>query len=195
MAFIDVDEFLFPLRGGSLRAVLRDYDDLPAVAVHWHMFGFSGHKRRPGGLVIENYTQRAPIPSPADEEMLFKWKSIVNPAKVRGVVSPHVFLLEDGRAGAYDENRAWVERIQRAKTASTILRLNHYFTKSEEEFAKKIAKGSVGRLAKPGTNIKNYAARRAEACEMATVEDEAILRFVEPLRARMAAVDPAYSGA
>jgi hypothetical protein len=182
MAFIDVDEFLFPLKSDSLRTALREYEDLPAVAVHWHMFGCSGHKRRPSGLVIENYTQRAAIPSPAGAEVLLKWKCIVDPKKVRGVVSPHVFLLDDGRKGAYDEDRRWILKTQHAAGASKILRLNHYYTKSEEELAAKIAKGSVGRLSIQGVNPKSFAILRAEACEIATVKDEAILRFVPPLR-------------
>jgi len=188
MAFIDVDEFLFPLKSDSLRTALREYEDLPAVAVHWHMFGSSGHKRRPSGLVIENYTQRSAIPSPAAPELLLKWKCIVNPKKVRGVVSPHVFLLHDGRKGAYDEDRYWILKTQHATRASKILRLNHYYTKSEEELAAKIAKGSVGRLSIQGVNPKSFAALRAEACEIATVKDEAILRFVPPLRKRVSAV-------
>jgi hypothetical protein len=187
MAFIDVDEFLFPLRDDCLRAALRAYEDLPAVALHWHMFGSSGHKRRPPGLVIENYTQRAAIPSPAGSELLLKWKSIVDPSKIRGVVSPHVFLLDDGRKGAYDEERRWILKTEYAARASTILRLNHYYTKSEEELAAKIAKGSVGRLSVQGVNPKSFAALRAEACEMATVKDEAILRFVPALRKRLSA--------
>jgi hypothetical protein len=191
MAFIDVDEFLFPLKDDNLRTVLPAYDDLPAVAVHWHMFGSSGHKRRPSGLVIENYTDRAPIPSPAGhDEILLKWKSIVDPSKVRAVVSPHVFMFEDGRKGAYDEDRRWILKTQRASAASTVLRLNHYFTNSEEELAAKIAKGSVGRLSVQGTNPKRFAALRAAAVEVETVKDEAILRFVGPLRSRMAAAQP-----
>jgi hypothetical protein len=191
MAFIDVDEFLFPLKDDSLRTVLRAYDDLPAIAVHWHMFGSSGHKRRPSGLVIENYTDRAPIPSAAGhDEILLKWKSIVDPSKVRAVVSPHVFMFEDGRKGAYDEDRRWILKTQRAGAASTVLRLNHYFTKSEEELAVKIAKGSVGRLSVQGTNPKSFAALRAAAVEVETVKDESILRFVGPLRSRMAAAQP-----
>ena len=186
MAFIDVDEFLFPLKNDSLQTVLPAYDDLPAVGVHWHMFGFSGHMRRPPGLVIESYTQRAPIPSGRDD-MLIKWKSIVDPTKVKAVVSPHVFMLEDGRKGAYDEDRRWILKTQHATAPSSILRLNHYFTKSQDELAAKIAKGSVGRLFIQGTSSKNFAAQRAAAVELKTVKDEAILRFAAPLRERMAA--------
>jgi hypothetical protein len=186
MAFIDVDEFLFPLESDSLQTVLATYEDLPAVAVHWHMFGPSGHKRRPAGLVIENYTRRAPVPSPAKEgKRLSKWKCIVDPTKVKAVSSPHAFTLEDGREGAYDEERRWIVKSQRAGSASKTLRLNHYFTKSEEELAVKMAKGSVGAKLKKNARPKTWAASRAESLETQTITDEAILRFAAQLRERL----------
>ena len=186
MAFIDVDEFLFPLQSDSLRTVLAAYDDLPAIVVQWHMFGPSGHKRRPAGLVIENYTKRAPVPSFAkDAKRLSKWKSIVDPTKVRAVSSPHAFTLEDGREGAYDEDRRWIVKSQQAKSVSRILRLNHYFTKSEEELATKMAKGSVGAKLKKNARPKTWAASRAESLDTQTVTDEAILRFAAQLRERL----------
>ena len=59
IAFLDDDEFLFPSRGEDVRKVLRKYEQYPALAVHWLMFGSSGHLRRPEGLVLENYLLRA----------------------------------------------------------------------------------------------------------------------------------------
>ena len=186
MTFIDVDEFLFPLQSDSLRTVLAGYDDLPAIVVHWHMFGPSGHKRRPAGLVIENYTRRAPVPAPVKEgARLSKWKCIVDPTKVKAVSSPHAFTLEDGREGGYDEDRRWVVKSERAGEASRILRLNHYFTKSEEELAIKMAKGSVGAKFRKNARPKTWAASRAESLEDQTVMDEAILRFAAQLRERL----------
>jgi hypothetical protein len=186
MAFIDVDEFLFPLESRSLRTVLSAYEDLPAIGVQWHMFGPSGHKRRPAGLVIENYTKRAPVPSLAkDAKRLSKWKSIVDPTKVKAVSSPHAFTLEDWREGAYDEDRRWIVKSQKGKSVSKILRLNHYFTKSEEELAIKMAKGSVGAKLKKNARPKTWAASRAEPLETQTVTDKAILRFAAQLRKRL----------
>jgi Glycosyltransferase family 92 len=52
MAFIDVDEFLFPLQAGSLMEALTEFGDLPGVAVPWSMFGTSGHVTPPNDLVI-----------------------------------------------------------------------------------------------------------------------------------------------
>jgi glycosyl transferase family 92 len=39
IAFLDDDEFLFPSKGESVQKVLRQYEQYPALAVHWFMFG------------------------------------------------------------------------------------------------------------------------------------------------------------
>ncbi len=85
MAFLDLDEFLFSTEGDSLPELLHGYEDLPAIVVFWTMFGFCGNDSPPHGLVIENYTMRAPFPTHA------KPKSIINPAEVVGVSNAHLF--------------------------------------------------------------------------------------------------------
>jgi hypothetical protein len=135
--------------------------------------------------VIENYTRRARLPTPGHAERLCKWKSIVDPAQVCGVISPHTFMLLDGRQGAYDENREWFDREDRVNAPSRILRLNHYFTKSSEELAAKVAKGSACRRPTDNDRPKGWAAERADLVDADTVEDYEIMRFVSPLRQRM----------
>ena len=101
--------FSFPFKLTAIRRALSNYDDLPALGVQWHMFGSSGHKRRPSGLVIENYRQRAPVPA-FDAKRLSKWKGLVDPTHVKAVTSVHAFTLRDGREGFYDENRQWTKK-------------------------------------------------------------------------------------
>jgi hypothetical protein len=200
MAFIDVDEFIFPLCRDRLGDVLRDYEDLPALALHWHMFGTSGHKTRPQGLVIENYTHRASLPPLGDSD-LCKWKSIVDPTRIKAVISPHIFMLTDGRKGAFDEDRRWVQKTHRAQAASRILRLNHYFTRSEEELAAKIVKGRVSRspadVLRPTAWVAAFARSAgdlAKSIDAETVTDDSILRFAEPLRRRLASANREADG-
>ena len=62
VAFIDIDEFIMPAVGSSIRdIVLRPvYDPFAAILMQWRVFGPSGHHNRPDGLVLENYTYRMP---------------------------------------------------------------------------------------------------------------------------------------
>ena len=54
IAFLDDDEFLFPVKVGTLAEALEPYKTHPAVAVYWVMFGSNGHQKRPEGLVSCN---------------------------------------------------------------------------------------------------------------------------------------------
>ena len=139
MAFIDLDEFLFPVEAPDLVSVLRGYEDCPTVCVPWFMFGFSGHDHPAAGLVIENYTQRAPFPPPPKCEKLLKWKSIVNPAEVTRISSLHMFEFASGDIGGVDERRLPVtpDGVGSIPRISEVLRINHYFTRSRQEFQEK----------------------------------------------------------
>ena len=54
IAFIDLDEFLFPTETDCLPAILHEYEKFAGVLVSWLMFGLSGHVTKPEGLVIAN---------------------------------------------------------------------------------------------------------------------------------------------
>lgn len=195
MAFIDLDEFLFPVTAPDLVEVLSSYDDCPCLCVPRFIFGFAGHESPPPGLVIENYTQRAPFP-PApdckDYRLLLGFKSIVQPAAVVSVNSAHMFDLACGITGGFDECKTLVKKegIVRNPPPGAVLRINHYFTRSRQEFAAKINRVPEYRSAtdaqKAQRALENKQ-RRADIIEAETVRDDVILRFAQALRQRMTA--------
>ena len=137
MAFIDLDEFLFSPTYQPLPTVLRDYESYPAVAVHWATFGTSGHQAKPQGLVSANYLQRA-----RDEAWINVFmKSVVDPARTIAPLdeNPHCFSYKEGRA--VDEERRPVPDDLGAMehVCFSRLRINHYLTKSEEQWRDKLA--------------------------------------------------------
>jgi hypothetical protein len=148
IAFIDLDEFLFSPTGAALPEMLARYEPYPAIGVHWCVFGASGHEQKPNGLVIESYLDRT------TEPLRNRWiKSVVDPARTRKCASSHAFRYRaDGaRAYAVDEqlrelrddqprgqpgsNAGWSSDI-----SFDLLRINHYKTKSREEWERKLAK-------------------------------------------------------
>jgi Glycosyltransferase family 92 len=187
MAFIDLDEFLFPVSATNLVEVLSRYEDCPCLCVPWFMFGFSEHESRPAGLVIENYTQRSPFPPPPDREKLLQWKSVVQPAEVVSVSSTHMFDLACGITGGFDERKRLVTRRKRHENPppGAVLRINHYFTRSRREFAAKVNRKRFDYGG--GTDRRIPTQRCADLIEVETVSDDAILRFVPALRERVAA--------
>jgi Glycosyltransferase family 92 len=190
MALIDADEFLFPTEADSLPSALTGFEHLPALAVYWRTFGFSGHEKRPTGLVIENFTMRAPFPpEPGVKRSLMKFKSIVDPSRVNAVVTPHVVELENGLIGAYTEDGASISALEdRAEHAfEGCLRINHYYTKSKEELGRKLTRGSGDGM--PMSDRLEIVSRRIGLVEKDLVEDKTIQRFLADLRRAVAEKD------
>jgi hypothetical protein len=134
IAFIDTDEFLFSPLGRPLPDVLEEYEPWPAVVVNWAMFGTSGHRVRPRGPVIENYVLRT-----GDADFNTHVKSIVDPARTESYCNnPHSFSYTE--ASAVDENCVPVEGAKSDHVSFERLRINHYWTKSEQEAATKFSR-------------------------------------------------------
>jgi hypothetical protein len=175
MAFIDVDEFLYPLEGESLPALLDErYGHLAGLEVRWRNFGSGGHKVRPPGPVIAAFTLRGAGPA-CETSTVANVKSIVDPAAVSAVSGAHRFPFRRG------------ERL-RLPLEDEAIRLNHYFVRSREEFEKKLAVGSVywGGVLDVRRKHNNRRLRMAQAIEESPVLDTAILRFVPELERRLA---------
>lgn len=135
MAFIDLDEFLFSPTGRPVPEILGEYEEHPGVAVNCLQFGTSGHLTPPPGLVIENYTRRLALDRPRSRIA----KTIVDPERTIGVGSnAHYFVYRDG-ATAVDERRRPVRSEALASPSVELLRINHYFTRSQEERERKLA--------------------------------------------------------
>jgi hypothetical protein len=136
IAFLDIDEFLFAPGGRVVPEVLRDYEEFPGVGIGRTEFGPSGHETRPAGLVIENYTRRAPVPPDARGLI----KSVVDPGRAVRCLGAHHFVYADGLA--VDENkRPITEAGGRGEIPTSIerLRINHYWSKSREDLRGKAA--------------------------------------------------------
>lgn len=185
LACIDVDEFLFPLADDTLPAALAAYDHLPSLSLPWFNFGPDGHVEQPRGLVIENYRERAVYPFRADQYALVRHKTLVDPSRVTAA-GTHMHALDGGPPASFTERG---ERIT-PETArdfrllvSERLRLNHYFTRSEAEMARKLAKGRISRA---GAVAMDALDNRLRQYHRATERDDAIQRFVPALKARLA---------
>lgn len=92
-AFIDLDEFLFPVREESLIEVLRKYTQYGGLVANWQVFGTSNRAfLHPGELLTEALIWRAPV----HMENNYYFKSIVQPLKVRKIKDPHSFHYVNG---------------------------------------------------------------------------------------------------
>lgn len=142
VAFIDADEFIIPMEKESIPEFLADYKEYPGIGINWVAYDSNGHKAKPEGGVLENYTRVH-----YDENLVpfHQIKSIVQPSQVDKIINPHYALFKDNKL-AVNENKQEIggsleERAYISPFSANKIRINHYFTKSEEEYKAKIERG------------------------------------------------------
>jgi hypothetical protein len=174
LAFLDLDEFLYGRDEDLLPDVLADYKDEAGLAVHWMMFGPSGHILRPEGLIIENYTR---CQAGGNKHV----KLVVNPARTECILGGHTARFLDG-AVAVNERREPVLDATSKPAAVDRIRINHYWTRSVEDWIGKLDRGynDSDMRTRPFDNILHAERTYGNG------EDLAIQRFVPALKARLA---------
>jgi hypothetical protein len=170
MAFIDTDEFLFSPTGRSLPDVLAGFERYPGVGVHRETYGTSSHKEKPEGLVTESYVWKFRGKASI--------KTIVDPARVERYQNPHAFVYVGGEP-AVDENGEPIDGWFLDEPTSALLRVNHYHTKSEAEFERKLQRerADTGVVPGPRDDIPQLTGK---------IKDEAIAIYVPRLREALA---------
>lgn len=138
LACIDADEFIFSPLNSNLTKILTDYIDVPSLVVYWTMFGTSGHVSRPQGLVTENYTLCMDVENPNNKYKPLL-KSIVQPHRVKAVSNPHYFQTDAWPMLGFDENKNPVSKVCAVHLQKKI-QLNHYYTKSEEDWRHRLTR-------------------------------------------------------
>lgn len=178
LAIIDVDEFLCPKYTDDMRVLLRKNERFSGIGVNWLTFGPSGYEKRPAGLQIENFLLRGPGS--------FGWnrhiKTIAQPAKVATMTCSHCCTYSSGYCASLRGTR--IDGPYNPERGYDQAQLNHYFTRSRQEFEEKMRRGSPD--GKPKT--MEYFKRVERAC--GSVRDEKILRFAPALRAALARRGP-----
>ena len=182
IAFFDVDEYMFSPQGNTISDVLKEYDDLPTLVVFWLMFGTSGRSVPGPGLLIEDYTMRAPIPSaPVRDTLLANYKSIVKPAEVIGNKGAHHFLLDKSGLTGFDECRRPIHLNRKKQVTADKIRINHYYTKSKADWEQR-----RGRKTGTGAVLRDDFLDAAFAkVERNAVEDITILQHLGELKAAL----------
>jgi hypothetical protein len=174
VAFIDCDEFLFSPCCHSVKEALDGIgsQNWGAVAVNWMCFGASGQERRMNGLVIERFVTRPT----EDFAPNLHIKSIVHLDRVDSVgMNPHEFRV---RGGTFNELGEEISRPWTARPSHRWLRINHYHTKSRQEYLERIARGKAdGQSPRSSAEFDRYQATDAV--------DTTIWKFLPQLKQRL----------
>jgi len=173
-AFIDLDEFIHPIEADSIKDLLARYEAFSGILLHWFNFGPNGHGRRPDGLVIENYTSRLPSKHPINRHV----KSLVKTGCLIGEPHPHVTPTTGPKCNSRGEPVS-TEPIQDG-VCHDVMCINHYYTKSREDWLKKMKRGRVDVL--ENTMFDSHFTDYARQCN---VIDERITRFAPRVKAML----------
>lgn len=167
LMIVDIDEFIvIPDNSLILTEALRPYEAYDAVALLWRLFGTSGHVHSPAGAVLKNYQHRATVN--ARDSRARSFKSIVRPAACLQMATHMCALFRCQLRGRVSEQPAAEGAAERARAAHcacttstdlqhcmsedylsarverpafTRLWMNHYRTKSHEDWERKKARG------------------------------------------------------
>lgn len=135
IAFIDADEFIRVVDGTPLPEFLKNYTDSDAILVKWAMYNANGLLYDDGRPVRERFTKIVNhYPSDMPQH-----KSIIQPAKI-SIMTAHVPIATYQTLRIVDENNEPI-RLCKNITNNKIL-IDHYFTKSYEEWQRKMKRGS-----------------------------------------------------
>ncbi len=138
LGFFDTDEFLVLDDGTTLRECLAGMPDAAAVAVSWAMFGSSGHRESPAGLVIENYLHR----SPANFDPNRHVKSIIRPELMKTSLNGHAFEMDGPYVDLAGRPVTWeFPAVLAGAPDYAGGKLHHYFTRSWEDWLAKLRRG------------------------------------------------------
>ena len=151
IAFIDSDEFLVTADATPINALLARYEGWSAIAVNWAIYGANHHDEAPPGLVLENFTARAPATFFPARHV----KSIIRPRLAVRCPNPHYFEMREDIDGHYCDTHGrymlWLRApespdavcrgVSRATPDYSVMRINHYFTRSRAHWLAKLRRG------------------------------------------------------
>ncbi|MBP3256318.1 MAG: glycosyltransferase family 92 protein [Clostridia bacterium] len=147
LGFIDIDEFVVPVNNPSILNMLNEIMPLDSnaagVAINWKIYGSSGFMEKQDGLIIENYRYRADDNFENNKYI----KTICNPRLIEDIKNVYSPIYINNMYNI-DESGNKVTGKTNSKCPCLKLRINHYFTKSMEEYIIKMNKGKADSLDK-----------------------------------------------
>jgi glycosyltransferase involved in cell wall biosynthesis len=135
---IDADEFVVLKQDQDVASYLSRFE-ASQIYLPWRVFGFSGHRTRPEGLVIDNFRVAERLVLKDGQKIHTKF--FVRPLDVK-VVGVHNCLMQRGDTVDWENNPAPAGDFPVYREFKSI-QLNHYYYKSYEEFRTKIHRGSA----------------------------------------------------
>lgn len=146
IGFIDIDEFVCPIRIKKLSDYLIGKMNYGSILIYWKMFGSSGKKNRNmNNLVTEDFYACWPKISNMGKIFL---NTSFNPNFTKSEEAFHHSLWTELNGCIFPPIDVFNELVigskkKYKKSAKLDVQINHYYTRSYEEYIEKIARGDV----------------------------------------------------
>lgn len=129
-AFLDIDEFLFCV-DPNVKFIdkIKEYEDFPGIEVNWYCYGDSNNKNYEDKPVIERFTKRAE----KNYKINLHVKHISKTNCISDCNNPHFFVYKHNESNVNEKKEKNSGPFSK-NVCGEIFRINHYHTKSEEEF-------------------------------------------------------------
>lgn len=177
---IDIDEFIFPVKHNTIVEVLNEYEPntIKGIEINSTDFGNNNHVKKPKGLVTENYTLTS------GHLNSFIVKSIGNTKYLSNIfkyTSAHYFSYRFSIIDTFKRILVGYPKIIKSEKANSLFQLNHYITKSKEEYLRKAKINEGGYMTGKETKERFFEINRS----INKVENRKIFKYLPELKVKM----------
>lgn len=133
-AFIDDDEFIVPFEEPhNINIILKQYEYFPALSINWLMFGSSGYSKDDNESLIKKFTRRCKFVN-------MHVKLIIKISEATKWITPHHCIYRNKKLAVDEDKNKVINSFNKKKECKKIS-INHYHTKTIEEWKSKIIRG------------------------------------------------------
>ena len=136
IAFIDLDEFIVPIKDKTIPDFLRKFEGFPAVEINWLIYGSGGAKKKVPGTMMERFKYHSKLEHYLNRHV----NSIVDTRKVFNLIGCHEAARIEGYA-ADSHGNPIKKHFREREPQQDVIRINHYAVRSFEEFLEKQNRG------------------------------------------------------
>lgn len=154
LAFFDLDEFLEIKINKRLKELLNEYMDYPAIGINWVIYGANGQFKKESGTVIQRFkynNNKEEKINPHIKTILQPKLCIENNAYFK--YDPHSIISDNNNFITIDFEKNRINGPFNPKGTDNIAIINHFCTKSYEEFIKRCNNSNGNNVIKSKINL------------------------------------------
>lgn len=144
IGFLDTDEFVeFTDDTTDIKLFLKEFEDNLAVWLPWEIYGANGHVKRPVGSMRENYTKSIINPYGLWGK-IFVQTALIQRMYVHGADSIGYYypIITQEHKLLYEEYSELFNRMNDGDNIYPRVKINHYMTRSYQDWVEKMSRGS-----------------------------------------------------